>query len=208
MNYMTYLVKRFFFATLLGALAACTAVQDRQADDIELLERPPILSSTSTSISQENAVVNETPKKTEKGLADDISVNNDSPIQLKLKRSFDIAWHDLELILKQKEIEVKDREHDKGQYYVIFDADDYQAEDSGFFDKSKAFFKNDYKQVVYTVTVEADGSSEARISAAIANDAEQTTQGLSNDKDTHLTDGADKLLLYLYKSLRDELVED
>ncbi|SJM93300.1 outer membrane protein assembly factor BamC [Crenothrix polyspora] len=201
MNYTHCFLKSLLLAVIF-ALVACGSVNDRYADN-DMLERPPeMLPSTSEP---EPVAQEEVRKKAVKGLGDDINVNNGGSVQLKLKRSFDIAWHDLELILKHKEIEIKDREHDKGQYYVIFDADDYQAEDSGFFDKSKAFFNNDYKPVVYIVTVEADGDSEARISAALANDTEQTT---SNDKDDHLTDGADKLSLYLYKSLRDDLVED
>jgi hypothetical protein len=205
MNNRLTIAKSFFFATV---LTACGTMENRQYTDNDFLERPPTLASQPTpSGSTEPAPSDEAPKKADKGLGADVSINSESPLQLSVKRSFDIAWHDLELILKQKEIEIKDREHDKGQYYVIFDADDYQSEDSGFLDKSTSFFKNDYKPVVYILTVEEDGS-DARISAAVANEAEQTNHGLLSDKDSNLTDGADKLLLSLYKSLRDDLVEE
>lgn len=188
-------------------LTACGTVDDNRYADNDFLERPPELPTNRTATEQvESAVPSEAPKKADKGLGADVSINSESPLQLKVKRSFDITWHDLGLILKQKEIEIKDREHDKGQYYVTFDADDYQAEDSGFLAKSASMFKNDYKPVVYILTMEEDGS-DARISAAVANEAEQS----GSDKDGYqgnLTDGADKLLLSLYKSLRDDLVEE
>jgi NlpB/DapX lipoprotein len=198
------IVKGLFLAT---ALTACGTVTEREYTDNDVLERPPALARQRASDDKVEQVRSETPKKAEKGLAADVSINSESPLQIGMRRSFDIAWHDLELILKQKEIEIKDREHDKGQYYVTFDADDYQSEDSGFLDKSTSFFKNDYTPVVYILTVEADGS-DARINAAIASDAEQTNHGMPINKDSNLTDGADKLLLYLYKGLRDDLVEE
>lgn len=205
MNNRLTLIISFFFVTV---LTACGITEERQYTDNDFLERPPTLASSLVSSDEAKpAVSEEAPKKADKGLGADVSINNQSPLQLSVKRSFDITWHDLELILKQKEIEIKDREHDKGQYYVTFDADDYQSEDSGFLDKSTSFFKNDYKPVVYILTVEQDGS-DSRISAAVANEAEQTNHGLQSDKDSNLTDGPDKLLLSLYKSLRDDLVED
>ncbi len=203
MNYRQHLPKSLLLAAV---LTACGTVEDRHYTDNEFLERPPTLGVDHPPAGQENITRSEVPEKPDKGLGDDVSINTASPLQIKLARPFDIAWHDLEMALKDMKIEITDREHDKGQYYVTYDPDDYQSEDSGFLDKSTSFFKNDYKQAVYILTVEEDGS-DSRISAAIANEAEQS----GDDKDGYqggLTDGADKLLLSLYKNMRDELVEE
>jgi uncharacterized lipoprotein len=198
--------KHFLLFSSLALLSACGTLREEALSESELLERPPLLAATPTPVDQEVlARSSEEPKKLEKGLGNEVSINSESPFQIRIKRSFDVAWHDLELVFKQKELEVTDREHDKHQYYVTFDADDYQPEDSGFFAKSTSLFRNDYKPAVYVVSLEDDGSGETRISAALANEAEQTSH---DNKGGDLTDGADKLLLFLYKSLRDDLVED
>lgn len=194
-------------------LVACAPVE-RQYSENELLERPPEMVIDRQAVGQETAVASDTVAnsetvKTSKGLGSDVSINSDSPLQLKLNRSFDVAWHDLELALKQVEIEITDRDREKGLYYVNYDADDYRPEDSGFLDKSTAFFKNDYSQLVYVLTVE-ELAGETRVTAAIANEAEQVNHNLLNDKDStaNLTLASDRLLLTLYKNLRDKLVED
>ena len=201
MHFARYLL----FLSSLSFLSACGTLREEALSDTELLERPPLLAPTPTPVDQEVLARSEEPKKLEKGLGDEVSINGESPLQIRLKRSFDIAWHDLELVFKQKELEVTDREHDKHQYYVTFDADDYQAEDAGFLAKSTSLFRNDYKSAVYILTLDDDGSGETRVSAALANEAEQVGH---DGKGGDLTDGADKLLLFLYKSLRDDLVED
>ena len=42
-----------------------------------------------------------------------------------IKQPFDDAWNTLGLALKQSEIEITDREHDKGLYYVSYDSSGY-----------------------------------------------------------------------------------
>jgi len=195
---------------LVGVLSSCGTLQEPQYTDNDLLERPPAIAIDRQATPQQEVVApTETPQKLEKGLGADVSISKDSPLQITIHRPFDGAWHDVEVALKQLDFEVTDREHDKGLYYVNYDADDYQPEDNGFLDKSMSFFKNDYKQSVYVLTVEELGG-ETRVIASIANDAEQTNHGALNDKagQANLTEGADRLLLTLYRNLHDKLVED
>jgi uncharacterized lipoprotein len=124
-----------------------------------------------------------------------------SPPQLKIKQPFDDAWNTLGLALKQSEIEITDREHDKGLYYVSYDS-------------SGSFFSKKQNEVIYVLTVENDGA-ETKITATLGNAAEQTNssrgvhRSSSNENSAaQSTDGAEKLLQSLYETIRDDLKEE
>jgi uncharacterized lipoprotein len=196
---------RYFAITGLMVLVACSAGQ--QYADNAALERPPTLNTEPRPRSTEDTITRtEVPSKATKGLGEEISINASSPLQISVQRPFDIAWHDVEMALKDLQLDITDREHDKGQYYVNYDGDDYRPEDSGLLDSATAFLKHDYQKSIYIITVEQDGSSDSRIRAAIANDNEQSVD--NKDGIVTLTDGSDKLLLTLYRHMRDKLVEE
>jgi uncharacterized lipoprotein len=121
---------------------------------------------------------------------------------LRIKQSLDDAWSTLGLALKQSDIEITDREHDKGLYYVLYDPE-------------KSFFSGKHNEAIYVLTVESDGA-ETVVSAILGNAAEQSSAGGRSkkrgaDKDNsseQLADGAEKLLQSLYESIRDDLKEE
>lgn len=124
-----------------------------------------------------------------------------TPSQLIIKQPFDDAWSSLGLALKQSEIEITDREHDKGLYYVSYDS-------------SGSFFSNKQNEVIYVLKVESDGA-ETKVTAALGNAAEQTSSGSRGedyssptDSASRSDDGAEKLLQSLYETLRDDLKEE
>jgi len=135
-------------------------------------------------------------------LGSNVYMATTTPPQLRIKQPFDDAWSTLGLALKQSEIEITDLEHDKGLYYVS-----YNAEDS--------FFNRKLHEAIYVLTVENNGA-ETKITAALGNVAEQTSLGRRSEhrdlvKDNSATqpaDGAEKLLKSLYETIRDDLKEE
>jgi len=184
-------------------LVACGTSEDSRYRDTAMLERPPALAVSKKAGEPAVTDTSSIPKKREeKGLGSDVYLTTTTPQQLKIKQPFDDAWDTLRLALKQSEIEVTDREHNKGLYYVSYDPD-------------ISFFSKKHNQAIYVLTVESDGA-ETKITAAIGNATEQTSsgnrgghRGLAKDNSaTQATDGAEKLLQSLYETIRDELKEE
>jgi uncharacterized lipoprotein len=184
------------------ALVSC-ASEDSRYRDTAMLERPPALAVSKQAgepSRTDNSVI---PKKRDvTGLGSDVFMTTTTPPQLRIKQSFDDAWNTLGLALKQSEIEITDREHDKGLYYVTYDPE-------------KSFFNRKHNEAIYVLTLEKDGA-ETKITATLGNAAEQTSSGSRSEhrdlvKDNSATqpaDGAEKLLKSLYETIRDDLKEE
>ena len=126
---------------LLSLSVVACASEDSRYRDTSMLERPPEL----VSVNQPGAGIadNSTiPKKRdEPGLGSDVSMTTTTPPQLIIKQPFDDAWNTVGLALKQSDIEITDREHDKGLYYVSYDA-------------SGSFFRKKQNEAIYVLTLE------------------------------------------------------
>lgn len=191
-------------------LASCSTTEDTRYRDTTKLELPPALRADAQVIPKGRHDDSALPDKEDnKGMGDSVYMTAAEPPVLMIKQAFDIGWNTLESALKQSEIEIKDRDLDKGLYYVIFDPDQYVPENDTVADRLGSLFTNDYSQTIYVLTVTADGD-ETQINAAKASKADQGS--LSDPDDDHeendeKTDGAEKLLLFLFKTLRDDLIE-
>ena len=165
-----------------------------------MLERPPAIAADRQNgepVVADNSAIPK--KRDEPGLGSDVYLTTTIPPQLKIKQPFDDAWHTLGLALKQSKIEITDREHDKGLYYVTYDPD-------------TSFFSRKHNEAIYVLTVEKD-SAETKITAALGSTSEQSSAG-SRDKHrefvkdnsaTQPADGPEKLLQSLYETIRDDL---
>jgi len=184
-------------------LVSCGTSEDSRYRDTAMLERPPALAVSKQAgeprITDNSAIPK---KRNETGLGSDVYLTTTSPPQLRIKQPFDDAWNTLGLALKQSNIEITDREHDKGLYYVSYDS-------------SGSFFSKKQNEAIYLLTVEND-DAETKITATLGNAAEQTNsgrrgehRGSSNDNsDAQSTHGAEKLLQSLYETIRDDLKEE
>jgi uncharacterized lipoprotein len=184
-------------------LVSCGTSEDSRYRDTTMLERPPALSVNKQAGGARLTDNSTIPKKRyETGLGSDVYMTTTTPSQLRIKQPFDDAWNTLGLALKQSEIEITDREHDKGLYYVSYDP-------------SGSFFSKKQNEAIYLLIVESDGA-ETKITVTLGNASEQTSsssrgehRGANNDNSAaQPTDGAEKLLQSLYETIRDDLKEE
>jgi uncharacterized lipoprotein len=184
-------------------LVSCGTSEDSRYRDISILERPPVIAVNKQNSEPHVTDTSTIPKKRdEPGLGADVYMAATTPPQLKIKQPFDDAWNTLGLALKQSEIEITDREHDKGLYYVIYEPD-------------SSFFSKQQNEAIYVLTVEKDGA-ETKITAIIGSAAEQSSSGsrsehrdpVKDNSTAQPADGAEKLLQLLYETIRDDLKEE
>ena len=223
----------YLFSCLL--LAAC-ASDDPRYRDISALEKPPKLvieKHDAIEEAPENAEAEKLPEdadsvpeedpedakpKANKGLGDQlVSISDTAPLVLTIRQSFDVAWNSLKQALSQSGIEMTDIEHDKGKFYVSYDADRYVSDHGSLIEKSVNLFTNDYAKQGYLLTLTDEGSA-TKVTAALVNDAEFRKRTDHDDEESATvsdaaeaekpTDGADKLLRSLYLTLKDDLREN
>lgn len=180
-------------------LVSCGTAEDSRYRDTDILERPPALAVNKQKGELRVTDDSTIPKKREEpGLGSDVYMTTTTPPQLRIKQSFDDAWNTLGLALKQSEIEITDREHDKGLYYVTYDPE-------------SSFFSKKQNEAIYVLTVEKDGT-ETKITAALGNTNEQSSAGsrdfVKDNSVARSTDGAEKLLQSLYETIHDDLQEE
>ncbi|MGR9085948.1 MAG: outer membrane protein assembly factor BamC [Gammaproteobacteria bacterium] len=206
---MRLIVKSLIFIFF---LAACGTSEERRYRDTSNLELPPTLQPQNNAGEQpqarDDSAIAET--KPGRGLGDGVAMKASEPPLLSIRQPFDIAWNTLESALKQSGIEINDRNLDQGRYYVTFDADDYEPEDATVFSDFGALFVNDYEPDLYVLTVTNDGA-ETQISAVKAARSEQGGPAENRDSDQAegeaSADGSNKLLMSLYKTIRDDLID-
>ncbi|MDD5579199.1 MAG: outer membrane protein assembly factor BamC [Methylobacter sp.] len=195
-----------FNALLFTFILVSCASEESRYRDTGMLERPPILVVEKKSGEQperdDSAVSSKEDAKT--GLSSKVYMTTSTPPLLMIRQPFDVAWDTLGNALRQDYIKISDREHDKGLYYVTYDADMQAVEEGNMLDKAMSFFKDERHEGSYVLMVQEKGS-ETQISAAINNEPKQSAS--SDDKNnisTPTADGAEKLLLSLYKTMSDE----
>jgi hypothetical protein len=191
-------------------LVSCSTSEESRYRDTAMLERPPILvveKKAGGQVETDNSSVSSR-KAGDTGLGEEVYMTTSMPPVLIIKQPFDKAWNTVGQALKQNEIKITDREHDKGLYYVTYDPDRQVYEDTNIFGKITSFLTNEYDEQAYRLIVDKH-DSETQISAEMVEDTEKN--GLSDNADGYYdkkpSDGAEKLLQSLYKILRDDLVE-
>jgi uncharacterized lipoprotein len=220
----------YLFSCLL--LAAC-ASEDPRYRDTTALEKPPTLvtEKQEASAEAENAEADKLPEdaatdsdedqddepKSKKGLGDRVvSISETPQVVLTIQQSYDLSWNSLKQALIQSGIEVTDLEHDKGKYYVSYDADSYVSEHGSLIEKSLGLFSDDYAKQAYVLTVSSEGSS-TKVTAAPGKDAELRKRTDHDDEAADDTDaveagqpadGADRLLRSIYLTLKNDLREN
>ncbi|MDO9141265.1 MAG: outer membrane protein assembly factor BamC [Methylobacter sp.] len=183
-----------------GFLVSCTTADNTHYRDISTLERPPVVAADRPSVEQRVTDDSAIPKKTGvKGLGEKVYLTTTTPVQLKIKQSFDQAWHSVNQALMLSDIKISDHERSKGHIYVNYGS-------RGLLEKALAFLSNGRKETNYLLLIEENGA-ETAITAAMSNANEQGRS--SGDQDGYYdapVDASTELLEMLYKILRDDFV--
>ncbi|CAA9891972.1 conserved hypothetical protein [Candidatus Methylobacter favarea] len=201
-----------FSSALLFAcvLVSCGTPDESRYRDTGMLERPPVVvveKKAGNQVETDDSAVSSR-KKAETGLGTEVYMAASTPPVLIIRQPFDKAWETVGQALKQNNIKITDREHDKGLYYVTYDPDRQGFEDASIFGKITSFFSNQYDEQGYQLIVDRK-DSETQISAEMVEDTEKSHVSDHQDGyyDKKPADGAEKLLRSLYKTLHDDWVE-
>lgn len=174
---------------LTAPLVSCGTTEEARYRDTAVLERPPTLVVHRTAEKQSEADSSAEPETEAKtGSGTKVHMTDSNPPLLIIQQPFAEAWSALAQALNQQELEVTDRNREERIYYVTYDTDSYES--GGIF----SFFKNDYAEEGYLLKLEAE-DDETAVSAEVA------------DKQK-ASDGADKLLMSLHKTLHDDLTKE
>ena len=182
-------------------LVACSSSPDPRYRDTSMLERPPSLNRVVTeSTEKDNSRVNLNPEGT--SLGSTVYLTSTQPPVLMLKQPYALAWDTVGQGLRQSHLQITDREHDRGVYFVTYNPDrQTDEEDDGMLDKALAYFTDKKNDERYLLTV-TDKGSETQISAAI--NIEPTQSSKPDAKKSSVpppVDGAEKLLALIYKTM-------
>ncbi len=198
---MSIVFKSIGVVIILLFIVACG--KNRKYQDNSSLEKPPTLAITKII----NApAVNETNPDT--GLNDAVILIDAT--HLNLKQPFDQAWTTLETALEFNRIEISDRNRETGDYFINYDPDNTQNKESEFLDNLTFFlFKDDYEEAPYKITL-TKNKQGVNISAE---KLEQFQIDLLDDGDEisfddKTNDGVNKLIRYLYRTLKSDLPLD
>jgi hypothetical protein len=197
---MQHIVK-FLYLLICLVPVSCTTESSRYRDT-SLLERPPTLVINKSPNGQyESTDDSAIPKKQEPGLGDAVTLTESTPPQLKIRQSYDKAWSTINQALKLNAIKITDHERDKGHLYVSYGS-------PGLFDLATSFLKDDRKDPTYLLSLKEDGA-ETTVTATMANPADQSSSSAISDGSVDKPeDNSEDLLQTLYKTIRDDSVDE
>ncbi|MCK5831224.1 MAG: outer membrane protein assembly factor BamC [Methylococcales bacterium] len=144
-----------------------------------------------------------------KGLGESIIlVGTEKKPIIKIKKTFDRSWEIVDQALKLNEIKIKDKDRERGVFFVKYDPDDQNADESSLVDKMTFFmFKDEYAEASYKLTVawqESDTEVIAEMVDSETNDLLDDGEDDDNNDDG-TTDSGGKLLDVLYKTIKVDL---
>ncbi len=188
------------------SISACSESKNPKYKDTSLLEKPPIMpivASQKDAIEEDKA--SEEKQDEKKGLGDNIILTEfeQKPI-IKIKKNFHLSWHFVEQALQLKDIEISDKNREKGVYYVNFDPD--EQSDSTLADAMTFFlFKDDYAEAAYKLTVKEKATDNSEVTIEhIASEENDLMDDDGDDFNGTIDEGV-MLMNTLYKTIRDEL---
>lgn len=196
----------FFLMPLL--ITACSGGNNPKYIDTSELEAPPVMEIIETPKAQQVVAVE---KSENTGLGNIVSISGSEqrPI-LKIKKMFSRSWNIVEQALNITEIEITDKNREKGIFYVNFDPDQQTEKDAGMIDKMTFFlFKDQYEEAAYKLTV-VWRESDTEISVELI---DRETNDLLDDGEDNVDaedsiDSGAMLIQALYTAIRDDLPLD
>jgi len=198
--------KKYWLLFLLPVLiSACSDVKNTKYKDTSALEAPPVMKIAETPKVQ----FEEKEEAENTGLGDIVSISSSAeyPV-IKIKKMFERSWSIVEQGLALSEIEITDRNRDKGVFYVKFDPDRLSSKDSGLLDKMTFFlFKDDYEEASYKIAV-VWRESNTEVSTELIDEVDNDLLDDGEEDFESSIDSGGMLIKALYKTIRDDLPID
>ncbi len=195
-------LKKCWILVLISLLViSCSKNKNSRYKDVSYLEKPPVMPIIEK---QPKTTVEEDSESENKGLGNDVILTevDQRPI-IKIKKSFDRSWDVVEQALVLKEIEISDKNRDKGIFYIKFDPD--TKSDSSFFDAMTFFlFKDEYAEAIYKLTVQWQESDSVITIQPIDSEESDLLDDDGDDFNGSIDEGV-ILMNTLYKTIRDDL---
>lgn len=191
----------FLFIAGVFFLVACADIKTVEYQDTSELEEPPEMEIV--EVPKEQDEENEEIKDV--GLGDIVSLSGSEDKQIiKIKKTFERSWELVEQALKLNEIEVTDKNREKGLFYVSFDPDEQSSEPSE--NETFSFFGGDYDEGDYQIRVVWQ-ESDTEVTAKLVNDTDNEMLDDEEDQEDFESTvaGSGHLLKTLYKTLRHDL---
>ncbi len=186
---------RFSFLPLFVFFIGCSSIT-KEYSDTSFLEKPPKM------------VIVEKPEDTE--VIKDEPINEDVflddaefPPVLHVKKLFDRSWELVAQELEEQEIEITDKNRDRGMFFVKYQPD--EADGHIFGGMKILLFEDSYTLAEYRILVEwKDTTTEIRVKMLTENDDISFDDEEDEDK---ILDGSEKLIADLYEGLQTRLEE-
>jgi len=185
-------------------LSACSSGESSRYKDLSQLEKPPVIIVAETSKKTPGKVDESVEKK---GFGEFVSLAGPAELPvLKIKKTFDRSWDIIEQALNQQEIEITDKNRDKGVFYLKYDPDQRTDKDPGFLGNFSFFTTDDYEEARYRLTVLwRDTDTDVSVDL-VGEDGKVLKNDLDYDEDFEgETDSGALLIKDLYKTIRDNL---
>jgi len=196
------ILRTFKFISLASILPLLIACGGHQYQNNTSLEQPPTLKI-------EHAI--NSPAVTETAINTGLNkaVVLIGTKRLQLKQSYEQAWRTLATALEFNGIEISDRNQETGEYFVNYDPDNTQNKKSELLDGVSFLFNNDYEEAVYKITLtQVPQAIEIRAEKLATTEMDLLDDGEEITFDDEENDGADKLIRYLYRTLKNDLPLD
>lgn len=185
------------------SLISCAETKSSKYQDTRYLETPPKM----VHVVKPKIQTEEKSDVKSMGLGEYVVLDKSQKLSVVIiKKPFARAWNIVEQALELSNIEITDKNRDQGVFYVTFDPDSDESEDSTFIDTMTFFFfKDEYKEVSYKLTIGKQKNS-TQVTAEV-NDEEENDILLDDDGDEFdgQVDDGTKLLNVLYGTIKNEL---
>ena len=187
-------------------LISCSETKSNRYQDTSHLEAPPqlIITEKPKAPTEEES---ESKESESKGLGDYVLFDqSEKQAFITIKKHFPRAWNIVTQAIELNNIEITDKNREQGIFYVTFDPDSDESEDSTFIDTMTFFFfKDEYKEANYKLTVSKQENS-VQVTAEL-NDVKEDDILLDDEGDDFdaLVDDGTKLLKTLYGTIKNDL---
>jgi uncharacterized lipoprotein len=200
----------FILACLL--LSACSStdknIQHKEVEnrvtrykDTTDLEQPP----TTIAMSKLKAKKREVEQVKKKGLGSAVFFDKKRST-LHVAKTFDRSWEIIDQALKLNKIKVTDKNRDQGVFYVTYDPDSQQSDDSSLMDSMTFFlFKDEYEEMDYKLTlVTQEHVTEVSAEQVIKDINDLLDDG--GERMDGIMDKGSKLIEALYKTTKNDVL--